>query len=156
MRLVKILLAGTAVALTAGVMLGGAMRPELAVGDRPGGPQMFANWSGTRSTGPFDPGTTFVSYPSSAPDYLLGTDSKRRMAWPDEQAATSQPATAVEPEAPAVAAPAQAPTVLTRAVYDEPAPATGGYPSLGGASHAAAAASSAQPAPDDTTLPVDG
>lgn len=150
----KILLAGTAVALTAGVLLGGAMRPELAVGDRPAGPQMFASWSGTRSTGPFDPGTTFVSYPDPAPDYLMGTDWKKRMAWPDERAATSASATeAAPPETPETPAPIDAPSVLTRAVYGEPTPIAHAYPSLGG-DVAPPAVTSPPAAEDDTTLPL--
>jgi len=150
---VKILLAGTAVAITAGVLLGGAMRPELAVGDRPAGPQMFASWSGTRSTGPFDPGTTFVSYPNPAPDYLMGTDWKKRMNWPDERAATS--AASAQDEEPVEAAPVEAPTVVTRAVYDEPPASAHDYPSLGGTPSAPTAAA-AQPSGDDTTLPLSG
>jgi hypothetical protein len=158
---VKILLAGTAAALTAGVLLGGSMRPELAVGDRPAGPQMFASWSGTRSTGPFDPGTTFVAYPNPAPDYLLGTDWKKRMAWPDEPAATPEPtgddaATEATDDAP----PAQAASVLTPAAYEQPTPVEHNYPSLGGdaasppaSGHSALAA---QPSEDDTTLPLSG
>jgi len=152
---VRILLAGTAVALSAGVLLGGAMRPELAIGDRPEGPQMFASWSGTRSTGPFDPGTTFVAYPNPAPDYLMGTDWKKRTAWPDERAAV--PAAATEEEAAETAevpAPAAAASVLTRAAYDEPAPVAHGYPSLSGG--ATAPAASAGPSTDDTTLPLNG
>lgn len=152
----KILLAGTAVALSAGVLLGGAMRPELAIGDRPEGPQMFASWSGTRSTGPFDPGTTFVNYPNPAPDYLMGTDWKKRMAWPDERAAV--PAAAVE-EASAETtedrAPVEAPSVLTRAAYEEPAPVGRAYPSLGGDAPTPAATAAA-PSADDTTLPLNG
>lgn len=149
----RILLAGTAVALTAGVLLGGAMRPELAIGDRPEGPQMFASWSGTRSTGPFDPGTTFVNYPNPAPDYLMGTDWKKRMAWPDERAAVPAAAEEAPAETAEDRAPGEAPTVLARVAYEEPAPAAHVYPSLG---RDAPAATAPPPSADDTTLPLNG
>ena len=84
----KVLLSGAAAAAISGVLLGGAMQPHLDAADgRPAGPQMFANWSGVRSTGPFDPGTTFASYPGRVPDYVTGTDWKKAMAWPGERAA---------------------------------------------------------------------
>ena len=83
----KVLLSGAAAAAITGVLLGGAMRPHLDADGRPAGPQMFANWSGVRSTGPFDPGTTFASYQGRVPDHVMGTDWKKAMAWPDERAA---------------------------------------------------------------------
>ncbi len=105
----KVLLSGAAAAAISGVLLGGAMQPHLDAADgRPAGPQMFANWSGVRSTGPFDPGTTFASYPGRVPDYVTGTDWKKAMAWPGEMA-------------------------LAWTVYAESPPVAHVYPSLGGA-----------------------
>lgn len=105
------------------------MQPHLYDGDRPAGPQMFAGWAGTRSTGPFDPGTTFASYQGPAPDYVLGTDSKRAMTWPEERRAISAPerefASNDDP-------PPEVTPTLTRANYEEPAPPPHDYPSLGG------------------------
>lgn len=128
----KILLSGAAAAAVGGVLLGGAMQPHLgAIVDRPAGPQMFADWAGARSTGPFDPGTTFASYHGRIPDYVMGTDWKKAMAWPDEQAAVSQPAR--DDVAPQDEPPAEARMVLSRATYDEPPAPAHDYPSLGGA-----------------------
>jgi hypothetical protein len=137
-----VLLAGAGVSLAAGLMLGGAMQPHLDDGDnRPAGPQMIADWAGDRSTGPFDPGTSFASYHGKVPDYVMGTDWKKAMAWPDERAAVSAPREVVSDEpAPAPDEPA----VLTRAAYDEPAPAPPAYPSLDGGRAAAV------PDPEDT------
>ena len=84
-----VFLSGAAVALTAGVLLGGAMQPHL-VGDdgRPAGPQMFAAYDG-RSTGPFDPGDPYVTlaaYHGAPPDYVMGTDWKKAsVAWADRE-----------------------------------------------------------------------
>ncbi|WP_372784973.1 hypothetical protein [Phenylobacterium sp.] len=125
----KVLLSGAAAAAISGMLLGGAMQPHLAaVDDRPAGPQMFANWSGTRSTGPFDPGTTFVAYQGRVPDYVMGTDWKKAMTWPGERAAVSRPDREDEP-------PPEPPAAFTRAAYDAPAPV---------------ASSVAEPAPEPT------
>lgn len=127
----KIPLAGVGVALVAGVMLGGAMQPHLDEGDRPAGPQMFANWSGVRSTGPFDPGTTFASYAGKAPDYVMGTDWKRQMAWPDERAALpAEPRDAVRDDDPPL--PPEDPALLTHVAYDDPPAQAAAYPSMRG------------------------
>ena len=127
-----VFLSGAAVALTAGVLLGGAMQPHLDRDDgRPAGPQMFAAWDG-RSTGPFDPGDANVmlaAYHGNPPDYVLGTDWKKAMAWPDEKAAVSAPREA----APEPAPPVEPPPVLARVTYQEPPPPTHDYPSMGGA-----------------------
>jgi hypothetical protein len=132
---VKVLLAGAGVSLAAGLLLGGAMQPHLDEGDdRPAGPQMIADWAGDRSTGPFDPGTSFASYRGQTPDYVMGTDWKKAMAGPDERAAVSASREAVFDEAPPTP---DEPAVLTRAAYDEPAPAPHAYPSLEGGRAAA-------------------
>lgn len=139
----KVLLSGAAAAAITGVLLGGAMQPHLDDGDgRPAGPQMFANWSGVRSTGPFDPGTTFASYQGRVPDYVMGTDWKKAMAWPDERAAVSAPSRDV---AQGDDPPAEAPIVLARA-YEEPAPVGHAYPSLSGGEP-----STAEPPSEDET-----
>ena len=135
--------AGAAVALACGLLLGGAMRPDLGDDGRPAGPQMIAGWSAQRSTGPFDPGATYASYSASGqvPDYVIGTDWKRTMAWPDEHAAVSPPARAraqddqdddavVAEKVSTDAAPEAAPP-LTPAAFDMPAKPVR-YPSQGG------------------------
>jgi hypothetical protein len=139
-------LSGAACALVAGLLLGGAMQPHLDAADgRPAGPQMFADWAGVRSTGPFDPGTTFVNYPGKMPDYVMGTDWKKTMAWPNERAAVSAPREAALDDAPTPPEP-----ILTRVAYEEPPAAPPhGYPSLGGARSVSDAAI------DDDSLPAD-
>ncbi|HEX3367668.1 hypothetical protein [Phenylobacterium sp.] len=140
-----VFLSGAAVALTAGVLLGGAMQPHLASDDgRPAGPQMFAAYDG-RSTGPFDPGDpymTLAAYHGAPPDYVMGTDWKKAMAPPVEKTAVAEPRDA--PDDPP-------PPILTHVVYDEPPP-THDYPSMGG-SHPSvielpAPADETEPAPD--------
>ncbi|MBS0364150.1 MAG: hypothetical protein JSR98_22485 [Proteobacteria bacterium] len=70
------------------------MHPDLWA-DRPEGPQMFADWPGVGSTGPFDEGTTFdVAYRVAAggkvPDYVYGSDWKRAVATPSDTAAVTE------------------------------------------------------------------
>src|SRR3954451_16584628 len=131
-------LSGAAAALAAGLLLGGAMQPHLDEGDgRPAGPQMFADWAGARSTGPFDPGTTFVSYQTNMPDYVMGSDWKKRMAWPDERAAVSAPR---EVDVDDDRSSTQEVAVLTRTAYEEPPPPAHDYPSLVGGARSASAA----------------
>jgi hypothetical protein len=127
-------LSGAACALVAGLLLGSAMQPHLDGGDgRPAGPQMFANWAGARSTGPFDSGTTFVNYPGATPDYVMGTDWKKRMAWPNERAAVSAPLATAREDVPPPAEVA----VLTHAAYEEPRPLAHSYPSVVGGARSA-------------------
>jgi hypothetical protein len=93
---VKAALSGGAIALILGGLLGHAMQPDLGQRtDRPMGPQMFADWPGTGSTGPFDEGTTFdVAYKVAAggqvPDYVYGSDWKRMTAAPSEAIAVTK------------------------------------------------------------------
>jgi hypothetical protein len=146
---VKALVSGAVVAAVVGALSGGAMQPQLFEGDRPSGPQMFAGWDGTRSTGPFDPGTTFASYHGAPPDYVIGTDWKKAMAWPDERAAVSAPSAAdvqvAERDDTTVP---EEPAALTRAAYDDEAAPTHDYPSLGGAPQPLG------PATDDADAPA--
>jgi len=145
-------LSGAGVALAAGLLLGGAMQPHLDEGARgPAGPQMFADWAGDRSTGPFDPGTTFVSYQGKIPDYVLGTDWKKRMTWPDESAAVPAPREETRYE---TSLPPEAPATLTRTAYEDLPPPTHAYPSLGGAPPSAIDA--APPAADEAPGPAAG
>jgi hypothetical protein len=63
-------------ALTAGLLMGAAMRPDLIGDDRPAGPQMFE--PAARATGPFAeddaPVATYAAYRGKTPDYVIGTD----------------------------------------------------------------------------------
>ena len=152
----KVVLPGAAVALTAGLLLGGAMQPHLYDDDdRPVGPQIVTASGGARADGPADTGMMLAAYQGGAPDYVLGTDWKKTMAWPDERAAVSLPSrVAAEDDAPL----ADPPATFTRAAYDEP-PAPHAYPSLnGGASSrvrpSVHAATDADVAADDDILPT--
>jgi len=147
----KVFLPGAGAALAMGLMLGGLMQPHLdAVDGRPAGPQMLADWAGARSSGPFDPGTTFAAYHGKTPDYVTGTDWKRSAAWPAERSVAPQREVADDDAAPVEEAP-----VLSRALYDEPARPAHAYPSLGGRPPTAAAAT--DHGVDDDTLPsIDG
>jgi hypothetical protein len=128
-----VFLSGAAVALTTGVLLGGAMQPHLASDDdRPAGPQIVASYDG-RSTGPFDPGDPYAmlaAYHGTPPDYVMGTDWKKSMAPPVEKVAVTEPREAAYEPPPPI--PTQEAPVLTPTVYYAPPP-THGYPSMGGA-----------------------
>jgi hypothetical protein len=140
---------GAGLALTCGIMLGGAMRPDFGYDGRPAGPQQISTRGGERSTGPFDPGATYANS-GQIPDYVLGTDWKKAMAAPSEPAAVSPPAPervadreddglAAEALKAAWAQPAD------RAAHDEPPP-PGRYPSLGGGTALDEAVEAADPA----------
>ncbi|HEX3888339.1 MAG TPA: hypothetical protein VHW05_12640 [Phenylobacterium sp.] len=151
-------LAGAAVSLAAGLLLGGALQPNLDAGDaRPAGPQIVASWTDGHSTGPFDPGMTLASYPTPAPDYVMGTDAKKAMAWPDERAAVSQPRSDVADDDGS----ANATATLALADDDTAPPAAAAqatraaYPPLDGETKSAPAATDAKVAVDDDTLPID-
>jgi hypothetical protein len=77
------LISGVGLAAVAGLLLGGAMRPDLRGDERPEGPQIFAGWSGVRSTGPFDDGMTIAYADGQLPNYLVGSDWKQSVAWRD-------------------------------------------------------------------------
>ena len=91
-RPLKALFTGVGMAAVAGLLLGGMMKPNLRGDERPEGPQIFAGWSGVRSTGPFDPGATFADYQGRIPDYVVGTDWQAALTWRDEIAYEPAPA----------------------------------------------------------------
>src|SRR3954462_3122669 len=113
-------------AATAGLLLGGAMKPNLRGDDRPEGPQMFLGWSATRSTGPFDDGGAWAAYQGRTPDYVVGTD------WSKAPVVVSD--VAYEP-APSVDYYAQAANERTRypqPTYVEPPREPPAFPSMSG------------------------
>ena len=69
--------AGAVAALAAGLLSGAAMRPDLTADDRPAGPQMFAEASPARPTGPFDDSPSWARYGGKVPDYVFGTDARK-------------------------------------------------------------------------------
>jgi hypothetical protein len=126
----KNLMYGVGMAAFVGLLTGGAMKPTLDIDERPEGPQMFAGWSGARSTGPFDDGATFAGYQGQIPDYVVGTDWKKQIAWQDEAPVEAAPS--VEDSA----QPAAAQVKLTPAVFSEPKAEPAAFPSMaGGASY---------------------
>lgn len=78
----RTLYAGAGLALTAGLLMGATMKPQLVTDGRPAGPQIFAGWSAEQPTGPFDDGFVYASYSGQIPDYVLGTDLQKMMALP--------------------------------------------------------------------------
>lgn len=82
----KALYAGAGLALTAGLLLGGAMKPTFAADGRPEGPQVFQDWTGAKPTGPFDSDAGLAAYKGAVPDYVTGTDYKVAWADPPRQA----------------------------------------------------------------------
>jgi hypothetical protein len=146
----KVFLPGAAVALATGLLLGGAMQPHLDEDNRPVGPQIIAGASAERAAEPVDAGLALAAYHGRVPDYVLGTDWKTSMAWPDERAAVS-PAARLAVDDPA---PAEPPVTFTRTAYDEP-PQPHVYPSLDGPGRRVHAATDADVAAEDDTLPAD-
>ncbi|MDO9337353.1 MAG: hypothetical protein Q7T61_13200 [Caulobacter sp.] len=67
----KSLFYGIGVATLAGLMVGGVLRPTLAM-DRIGGPQIALGDSGRLAYGDAEAGTS--TYPYGVPDYVIGTD----------------------------------------------------------------------------------
>ena len=149
----KIVLPGAGLALAAGMLIGGAMQPQLYDGDRPAGPQIIADFAGVRSTGPFDPGTTFAAYRGNLPDYVLGTDWKKTLTAPDARVAVTPLAREIAVDD---APPTEEPATVTRVTYVDPPAAAPvrDYPSLGGAGASAHAATDADVATDNDTLPA--
>lgn len=58
----------------AGLLLGGEMKPQLAIDDQPAGPQTVAARSGVRAARPADDGPSYANYSGAIPSYVVGTD----------------------------------------------------------------------------------
>ena len=78
----RVELAGAGIVVVAGMMLGGALHPNLAGDDRPLGPQMLLGGSAARSDHIGDPGLSMASYPAALPAYVVGTDATRPLTLP--------------------------------------------------------------------------
>ena len=134
----RALLIGAGVALTAGFLMGSAMKPDLLADHRPEGPQTFAGWNG-ESTGPFDPGVSFAAYRGKVPDYVIGTDALRAsqpVAYHEEVQA--------EPVEVAANDPMPQADDYTAIAYHEAPPEPVTYPSLDGGTAYAPAVESGQ------------
>ena len=139
----RVELAGVGVAIAVGMMLGGALHPNLAGDDRPLGPQMLLGAGATRSAGLGDPGLAMASYHGALPTYVVGTDASKPFAVSQSHdAAEIIPIEQSQPERP---------VALTRVAYGDPDPPDHDYPSLTGERpHRAVAASDAGVDTDDT------
>jgi hypothetical protein len=126
-RTLKSLYAGAGVACVFGLLMGAVMKPTLDVGDRPEGPQILAGWSGARSTGPFDDSFAFTGYQGEIPDYVVGTDWRKDIAWQEQGSVYDGPSDyALDDEPP------PSHMTLSPAVFDEPKPEAPAYPSMAG------------------------
>ena len=125
----KKLVSGVGVAAVAGLLLGGAMKPNRRGDERPEGPQIFAGWSGARSTGPFDDGLTLAYWQGQIPDHVVGTDWKQSIAWREApQVIEADPYadySAFDDDAPE-------PVQYAMARWEEPPPEPVQFPSLAG------------------------
>jgi hypothetical protein len=138
---VKALLSGVGVAAVAGLLMGGAMKPNLGTDDRPAGPQILAGWSAERSTGPFDDGG-YANYADRIPDYVTGTDWRKALA---EAEAPVEPA----PHRVAVREAAPEAVQFTQASIDATPDEPVTYPSMAGGTPNAADLPQPPPPPDD-------
>jgi hypothetical protein len=162
----KKLFSGVGLAAVAGLLFGGAMKPNLRGDERPEGPQIFTGWSGARSTGPFDDGLTLAYWQGQIPDYVVGTDWKQQIAWREEPDVIE-----AVPYTDYIASDEEAPEPVQYAMtrWDEPPPEPVQFPSLaGGAAYGPERLDAPPPPPSDEydaeampeatgdTRPVDG
>lgn len=71
----KTLMQGAGAVAVAGLLMGGAMHPDLYKGDRPLGPQMLMGGAARGASAAADPGVGV--YAGAAPEYVIGTDWTR-------------------------------------------------------------------------------
>ncbi len=77
------------------------MQPDLEAGaDRLKGPQIFAEGAGEIASAPPDQSAILAAYHGPLPDYVMGTDAKRGMAWRDRRTEDLQAADDADDEAP--------------------------------------------------------
>ena len=69
-------LAGAFTALAAGILLGVALKPELAGNDLASGPQQLAGRSAQRAALSVEQGAALGAYQGQLPDYVLGADAR--------------------------------------------------------------------------------
>jgi hypothetical protein len=71
----KTLMRGAGAVALGGLLLGGAMHPDLYQGERPRGPQMLMGGAVRGASHAPDPGV--AAYGGATPEYVIGTDSTR-------------------------------------------------------------------------------
>jgi hypothetical protein len=132
---VKALASGAVVALASGVLMGAALKPDLADLDRPAGPQTVVGWTSARADAPIEDGAALASYDGKLPDYVLGTDFKRTLSlFPTAEAPPPLPPAAAEAE------PAEVPLTPASYAAEEAPPPEPSFPSLDGGAAAIAGA----------------
>ncbi|CAN5478311.1 hypothetical protein BH10PSE5_BH10PSE5_16510 [soil metagenome] len=132
---------GMAIATVAGLILGGASKPDIREMTDLDGPQLLSGQSGERLGPGFRQTASWTGYNGQVPDYVIGTDWTRPA--PVEMA-RAEP----EPE-PARAVHEDAPVRWTPAKYEsEPAPPPS-YPSMGGDILAGLETAHAPPTPQE-------
>ena len=139
------LAAGAGLAAALGILLGGSMKPDLELDGRPAGPQMLAGWSGVRSTGPFDPGSSNPAYAGPPPAYVTGADDNRPAY--AEASPTQEPRRLARDDTPR-----PEPTVITQATYEEPPAEPVTYPSISGGADRVGAPPTPPAAPEPATV----
>lgn len=117
---------GVAVAVIAGLMVGGAMKPTLRDSDNPAGPQLLGPKAGERIEF-VDSRSSFAAYRYGIPEWVIGTDWLRP-AYPEPEPIAEAP----EPASYEVAAWEQPEPRQVAYSEPEPEPAVPSYPSMGG------------------------
>ena len=150
----KTLCAGAAMALMAGLSVGGAMKPQLITDTGLAGPRTLITRAGVRAVHPddgaVDAGLSYANYAGEIPAYVTGTDAQAPAAIAVEpappaadEAAANYYVSPLRDEAPA---PRAATGELTPAAYGRPETERLAYPSLdGGADYDAARQAQATP-----------
>jgi hypothetical protein len=105
----RVVLSGAGLALAAGLLLGGAMKPDLLNDDLARGPQQLAALSGVRAAPPVELGAAMAAYGTRLPTYVLGPDAARLAAEPQAAAPDPMEASPAPEPASEVAAPATEP-----------------------------------------------
>ena len=133
---------GMAIATVAGLVIGGASKPDIREMTDLDGPQLLSGQSGQRLGPGFNQTASWTSYNGNVPDYVIGTDWTQP-AYPVEMAQADpepEPAAMVYEAPPVRAAPVK--------YQSEPAPPPS-YPSMGGDILSGIETAHASPPPED-------
>lgn len=128
----KTLLGGVTLAAAAGLLMGGAMQPDLREGAGPEGPQILGPVSGERFWEPrYAPGVTYTAAGEDVPDYVIGTDWLKPPEHLDDAYAEADFDIPFEDESVAFDDYEPAPIRVVR-VWDEPPREAPAFPSASG------------------------
>ncbi len=145
----KVLLSGAAVSLASGLLLGSVLQPRFDFDDnRPVGPQVLATVSAPRAQAPSEEFADIGRYAGKVPDYVMGVNWKKAMAWPDETGASeARPETVRESPSP------PEPLSVTRTAYETPAERSHLYPSMEGDHPSVIEVAQPEPSNDEPQAP---